>query len=64
MTGLALLLAWLLAGGWPVPRTEPLTHGEAPLCVAGCVKRDQMRAVGPEVIAADCRAECGIAPKP
>lgn len=28
-------------------------------CVMGCVRQNQMRAVGPDVIEADCRKECG-----
>jgi len=65
--GLTLLIA---CGRAPAPPPEPLgNHGapaaamdaapaDASACVVSCIQRNQMRATGPEVIAAECRAEC------
>lgn len=58
MMAWALWLAWLLAGGGHLPVSKPDAAREPTACVASCIQRDQMEAVGPEVIEADCRAEC------
>ncbi len=47
----------------PGPGAEPkpdvdLGGEPADACVTDCVRRNQMRAVGPEQIESDCRAEC------
>ena len=40
-------------------RVEPEQDRQpAAACVTDCVRRNQMRAVGPEQIESDCRAEC------
>jgi hypothetical protein len=42
----------------PAHQMEPTTRPPGPDCVAECVTRNQMRAVGHELIESDCRAEC------
>ncbi len=42
----------------PAPRADAAAAAPTDTCVADCVQRNQMKATSPEVIEADCRAEC------
>jgi hypothetical protein len=45
--------------GSAAPVTADAAPADASACVADCVHRNQMRAVEPELLAAECRAEGG-----
>ena len=50
----AMIVAGALAAGCPPKKTA----STKPECVSACIQRNQMRAVSPEQIEADCVREC------